>query len=224
MRFFRFALAPAFVAGAALIYDGAGAQLWLTVLAGAMMVSGALAAGRGRTWGIVACFFPGVAALLAAAVGMAPSWFYWAGAAGVLPFGLLVRAMARRDRAAVALLVSLTFGVAIVALFVWHQIVEWLVARSPHLFRGFNAPLASITLGATAVAVAAYARLGRARNASSPSPDVFGAETKRGERRVVVGLGDQDVLAVGYPERPVAIDLVIEPDGELKAEDERRLG
>lgn len=222
MRLLRFALVPAAISGAMLIFDGAGSQLWLTALAGGILVSGALAAARGRTWGIFACFFVGVAALMAPLLEMAPSIFFLYGAAGVFPFGLYVRAMLKRDRGAVLLLVSLLVALAGAALYAWNHIFLWIVRRWPHAFASFNKPLASIVLGAVALATFAYVARRRGDSAS-PTPDVLRAEAEGGKRRVVVGLGDQDVLAIGHAQSPVAIDLIIEPDSELGSEDERAL-
>lgn len=77
---------------------------WITVLGALLLITGATAALRGRTWGVALSLASAAAFPVAWALGMAPSWFLGVGVIGALPFALASEAMARRDRGATTLL------------------------------------------------------------------------------------------------------------------------
>src|SRR5687768_18478330 len=70
---------------------------WITVLASVVLLVGALAAQRGRTWGVALTFAQAMAFPVAWAVGIAPFWFCFVGAIGSLPLVISHDAFARFD-------------------------------------------------------------------------------------------------------------------------------
>ncbi len=77
---------------------------WITVLASVLLLLGAMAAQRGRTWGVGLALGAAVAFPVAWAIGIAPAWFCAVGVIGALPFLIASRAFARFDKGATALL------------------------------------------------------------------------------------------------------------------------
>jgi hypothetical protein len=96
-------------------------ERWTTVVASLVLLVGANAALRARTWGIGVVL--AVAAAFAGAVllGFAPSWFYGVGILGAIPFVLTVRPMARFDAGATALFTMLAGGTAVAAAYAWRE-------------------------------------------------------------------------------------------------------
>ncbi len=80
---------------------------WITVLGALLLIVGALAAQRGRTWGVGLTLGAAVAFPAAFAIGIAPAWFCLVGVAGAIPFLLAARPFARFDKGATVLLAAL---------------------------------------------------------------------------------------------------------------------
>lgn len=102
------------LAGFATLLRSIAFDRWITVVMSMLLLAGATAALRGRTWGVglalaAACWYP-----VAFAIGIAPAWFCIVGLVGALPFVLAARALARFDGRATALLAALAtlFGAA----------------------------------------------------------------------------------------------------------------
>ena len=96
-------------------------ERWTTVVATIVLMIGANAALRSRTWGVglvlaVATAFPGAVLL-----GIAPAWFWVVGIVGAVPFLLTVRPMMRFDRGATALFALLAGGTGIATAYVWRE-------------------------------------------------------------------------------------------------------
>jgi hypothetical protein len=96
-------------------------ERWTTVVTATLLLIGANAALRARTWGIglvlaTATAFPGAVLL-----GIAPAWFWVVGVAGVVPFALTLRPMARFDAGATALFALLATGGGVAAAFAWRE-------------------------------------------------------------------------------------------------------
>lgn len=80
---------------------------WITVLAAVLLLVGATAAQRGRSWGVALTFAQAMAFPVAWMVGIAPAWFCLVGLIGALPFLLTSGAFARFDKGATRLLAAL---------------------------------------------------------------------------------------------------------------------
>jgi hypothetical protein len=96
-------------------------ERWTTVFASIALLLGARAALRSRTWGVgvvlaVATAFPGAVLL-----GIAPSWFFLVGLAGVVPFVLTLKPMVRFDAGATALFTVLASGIGIAGAYAWRE-------------------------------------------------------------------------------------------------------
>jgi hypothetical protein len=102
---------------------------WVTVVATGMLVAGALAAFRWRTWGVGLTLLAGSAFPAAHLLGMAPPWFWAIGVVGALPFVLSWRPMAFFDRPAAKLFAVLAVSGGIACAITWHEIGSWVVAN-----------------------------------------------------------------------------------------------
>lgn len=103
--------------------------VWVTAIATMMLVAGALAAFRGKTWGVGLTLLAGSAFPAAHLLGMAPSWFWLVGVVGALPFALTWKPMAFFDRPAAKLYAVLAVGGGIACAITWHEIGPWVVAN-----------------------------------------------------------------------------------------------
>ncbi len=109
---------------------------WITVFVSALLLAGAVAAHRGRSWGVALAFAASFFFPVAFLLGMAPAWFVAVGAIAAAPFALTWRAFVRSDREATRWLAALSAGVGTsIALF-------WKVAAWP-LFMTFPSLLPS---------------------------------------------------------------------------------
>lgn len=128
---------------------------WITVFVATMLFVGALAAKRDRAWGVAlalvsAAWFP-----VAWMIGIAPSWFAFVGAAGMMPFLIASRAFVKFDRGATALLASIAGVLGIAGAVGWKAAAIPLIHAVPALRPGIY-PQHGALLGAI-VAVAAVA-------------------------------------------------------------------
>lgn len=173
------------VVSAATLLRSIAYDRWITVLASVLLIVGAMAAQRGRSWGIGLAFAAAVSFPVAFAIGIAPAWFCLVGLAGALPFALTLRPFARFDKSATALLALLTAtGGAAVAI-AWKEIA-WSVITTFPVLRPSGHAQHGVALAAT-LAVIVGIIAGRARFPRSPD----GARVRVGERmRVSEAAGD----------------------------------
>ncbi len=87
---------------------------WATVVAALLLITGTIAAERGRTWGVVLAFAVGMFFPVAFLIGIAPIWFVLVGLAAAWPFLKLWPSFTRIDRGAAMWLAGLAtaFGAA----------------------------------------------------------------------------------------------------------------
>ena len=104
-------------------------QVWVTVIATSILAGGALAALRGRTWGIGMTLLCASAFPAAHLLGMAPSWFWGVGFIGAVPAILTWKPMAFFDRPAAKLFVVLALGAGVACAITWHEIGPWVVTH-----------------------------------------------------------------------------------------------
>ncbi len=149
---------------------------WITVLAASILVLGALAARRQRTWGVGLALGAAASFPVAFLVGIAPAWFVLVGIAGALPFLATSRALARFDARSTVFLASLAAAVGGACAWGWKQIAwsvfEAIPALGPSLEANHGVALG--VLGAIALAVAGRRVLGR----RAPSPEEAHTRTR----------------------------------------------
>ena len=107
MRRLQLSLVAAQLVGAATLLRSVAYDRWITVLAAALLIVGATAARRGRSWGVGLALGAAASFPVAWAIGIAPPWFCLVGIVGALPFAIASRAFARFDKGATALLAVL---------------------------------------------------------------------------------------------------------------------
>lgn len=103
-------------------------ERWVTLFGALMLVVGALAAIRWRTWGVGLVLCAGTAFPTAHLLGMAPAWFWGVGVAAALPFALSWRPMAFFDRSAAALYAVVAVGGGITCALAFYEYGAWVEA------------------------------------------------------------------------------------------------
>jgi hypothetical protein len=134
---------------------------WITVLASVLLIIGAMAAQRGRAWGIGLTFATAVAFPVAFAIGIAPAWFCLVGLAGALPFALTLRPFARFDKGATALLAVLTAAGGTAVAMAWKEMAWTIFQAIPSLRPSMDAQHGVALAATLAVVVAAVATQNR---------------------------------------------------------------
>jgi hypothetical protein len=160
LRRLRLSLVALQLVSAATLLRSIAYDRWITVLASVLMMVGATAALRGRSWGIALGLAAAAAFPVAFAIGIAPAWFCLVGAAGALPFVLASRAFARFDKTATVLLAALAGSAGALGAVAWKQyawdIFEMFPSSLPSREAQHGLALVAV-LASTAVAM----RLGR---------------------------------------------------------------
>lgn len=121
MRRLQRSLVAAQLVGAATLLRSVAYDRWITVLAAALLIVGATAARRGRSWGVGLALGAAASFPVAWAIGIAPPWFCLVGVVGALPFAIASRAFARFDKGATALLAFLAASTGAIAAIAWKQ-------------------------------------------------------------------------------------------------------
>jgi hypothetical protein len=197
------ALLAVHVVSAATLLRSIAYDRWITVLASVLLILGAAAAQRGRTWGIGLAFATAVAFPVAFAIGIAPAWFCLVGLVGALPFALTLRPFARFDKGATALLAVLAAtGGAAVAI-AWKEIA-WSVFRALPSLRPTEDVQHGVALAATlGVILATIASQGRRRSGAEEARVRIGEHVRVSEASDSLRLAvAEDADAVDEVERP----------------------
>lgn len=130
---------------------------WSTVLVSLLMIVGARAALRDRTWGVVLAGASGAWMVAAVVLGMGPPWMALAGVLGALPFLRSWASFRRFDRGAAALLATLVAGLGGAGAVAWKAVAPWLFwnvpAFLPTMEAGHGLALAGILAAALGLAV-----------------------------------------------------------------------
>jgi hypothetical protein len=156
-RRLRLSLLAVEIVGAATLLRSVAYDRWITVLASLLLVTGAIAARRGRAWGIALTLASAAAFPVACAIGIAPAWFCLVGVAGALPFVIASRAFARFDRGATALLAILAAAAGTLGALAWKEVAWSLFTMFPSLRPSYEAQHAiALTAIVGAAVVAAY--------------------------------------------------------------------
>jgi hypothetical protein len=145
----RFGLALGFLQVAAFgtLLRSIAFDRWITVLAAALLLIGAAAARRGKTWGVALAFAQAVAFPVAWMIGIAPAWFAVVGFAGALPFLLTLKSFAKFDKGATALMSLLAIGGGAGGAMLWKQYAWDVIREFPSLFPSIQ-PHHGLTLAA----------------------------------------------------------------------------
>jgi hypothetical protein len=175
----RTALIAAHIVSLATLFRSVVYERWITVLASLLLLAGASAALRGRTWGIGVSLAAATAFPAAWLLGIAPPWFALVGLVGALPFVLSLRAMAQFDKVATALGTTLAGVGALGCAITFKIAAPWLFATFPSLRPSWEAgnfvPALIITTVAFGLSMA-----GRTKRASLGSET--GAASEAGAR------------------------------------------
>ncbi len=135
---------------------------WITVFASVLLIVGAMAAQRGRSWGVALAFATACAFPVAFAIGIAPAWFCLVGLIGAWPFALSVRPFARFDKGATRLLAALAAIGGIGGAIAYKSVAWDLFTEFPSLRPSGDAQHGFALLATLAVVVAAIASRPRA--------------------------------------------------------------
>jgi len=104
-------------------------ERWFTVALASLMIIGAFAAMRHRTWGVLLSFATAATFAALSFVGIAPLWFLGVGLIGAVPFLLTSDALSRFDRRATSVLTGVALGVGAAAAVVW-KAIAWSVFQA----------------------------------------------------------------------------------------------
>jgi hypothetical protein len=121
LRRLQLSLVAAQLVGAATFLRSVAYDRWITVLASVLLIVGASAAKRGRSWGVGLALGAASAFPVAWAIGIAPAWFCLVGIVGALPFAIASRAFARFDKGATALLAFLAASAGAIGAIAWKE-------------------------------------------------------------------------------------------------------
>ncbi len=130
-RRLHLSLVAAQLVGAATLLRSVAYNFWITMLASALIIVGAEAARRGRSWGVGLALGAATAFPVAWAIGIAPTWFVLVGIAGALPFAIASRAFARFDKGATALLALLAASAGTIGAMAWKEYAWSIFASVP---------------------------------------------------------------------------------------------
>lgn len=180
LRRLQLSLVAAQLVGAATLLRSVAYDRWISVLAAALLIVGATAARRGRSWGVGLAMAAGAAFPVAWAIGIAPPWFCLVGIAGALPFAIASRAFARFDRGATILLASLAASAGAAGALAWKEYAWSIFMRFPITRPSFEPQHALLLMTLTTVMTALFVmdRIGH-RGALAEGPRVRVGERLR---------------------------------------------
>lgn len=151
-RSLRLLLTGVQIATVATLMRSVALDRWITVAACLLLLAGANAAVRGRTWGVALAFLIGITFVSIWALGIAPGWFALVGLLAIRPFARLFRNFVRFDWQAAALLTSGATILGTAGAVVWKTFAHELFAAFPLLVPSFSPHhgFAVIAIGAAA--------------------------------------------------------------------------
>jgi hypothetical protein len=181
LRRLRLSLVAAQLVGFATLLRSIAYDRWITVLAALLLIGGAAAAQRGRSWGVALALGAAAAFPVAWAIGIAPVWFCLVGLIGALPFAIASRAFARFDKGATALLALLAGTAGAAGAIAW-KVWAWDIFMMFPISRPSAEAQHGLALAALCVSAAIATRLGR-----GPVALASQGLTESEEQRVRVG-------------------------------------
>jgi len=163
LRRLQLSLVAAQLVGAATLIRSVAYDRWITVLAAVLLIAGATAARRGRSWGVGLALGAAAAFPVAWAIGIAPPWFCLVGLVGALPFAIASRAFARFDKGATALLAFLAAAAGTIGAVAWKE-YAWSIFTTFPVSRPSIEAQHGLALTALTAVVAAVALMSRSKN------------------------------------------------------------
>jgi hypothetical protein len=145
---------------------------WITVLASVLLIAGAAAAGRGKTWGLGVAFGAAVAFPVAFAIGIAPAWFCLVGIAGALPLVSSWRALTRFDAAATIAGSAIAASIGAIGAVTWKSVAWTVFDAFPSLTPSAHAGNAVLAL---ALAIGAVTASVTNRRRTRIAPEIAGS-------------------------------------------------
>ncbi|HSO31922.1 MAG TPA: hypothetical protein VLT33_05385 [Labilithrix sp.] len=185
----RLSLLAAQVISVATLLRSIAFDRWITVLASLLLIGGAMAARRGKAWGIGLTFATAVWFPVAFAIGIAPAWFCLVGLVGALPFAFTLRPFARFDKGATALLAGIAAATGTAIALAWKELAWSIFQVVPSL-----APsgVAQHGLLVTTTLLVVLGIASRSRSRSAPE----GARVRIGERVRVGEASEAELIGV----------------------------
>ena len=150
---------------------------WITVLASMLLIGSAMAARRGKAWGIGLGFATAVWFPVAFLIGIAPAWFCLVGLVAALPFAFTLRPFARFDKGATALLTGIAAATGTAIALAWKE-MAWSVFEIVPSLAPTGVAQHGLLVVSTLLVVLGIASRGRFRDA----PEGEGARVRVGER------------------------------------------
>ena len=160
LRQLRSSLVAAQIVGVATLLRSIAYDRWITVLAAVLLLIGATAAQRGRTWGVALAFAAAVAFPVAWMIGIAPPWFALVGIVGSLPFAIASRAFARFDKGATTVLALIAMTAGALGALAWKE-YAWSIFTMFPAFRPSIEAQHGLALTAVVASAALAMRFGR---------------------------------------------------------------
>ena len=131
VRRFRLSLVVLQLVGLATLLRSIAYDRWITVLASVLLLVGAAAAQRGRTWGVALSFAAAMAFPVAWMIGIAPPWFALVGLVGAMPFAIASRAFARFDKGATRVLTVVAASAGALGALAWKEYAWSIISTFP---------------------------------------------------------------------------------------------
>jgi hypothetical protein len=197
----RLSLAAVHVVAFATLLRSVLYERWITVVASLLLIAGAAAAQRGRTWGVGVALGAAVAFPAAFAIGIAPAWFCLVGLIGALPFILTSRAIARFDAAAAAVGATLAAAAGVACAVAYRAIAPTLFESFPALRPSWHAENVGVVAAIVALAAVAAALRPRAARVRVAAPGV----------RVAAGAGGEEASRAPRAPEESADEAVEDP-------------
>lgn len=185
---------------------------WITVLASVLLLIGAAAAKRGKTWGIALSLASAAAFPVAFAIGIAPAWFCLVGMVGALPFAFTSRAFARFDKGATTLLAVLAATGGAIGAMAWKE-MAWSVFYEIPLLRPSIEAQHGLALTALVATVTVATLL--TRKSGSGAADLARLRVGAGETRSRIDTSSSSAASS-------ALDLDFEREEEMEVAEPRR--
>lgn len=175
---------------------------WITVLASGLLIGGAMAARRGKAWGIGLTFATAVWFPVAFAIGIAPAWFCLVGLVGALPFAATLRPFARFDKGATALLAGIAAATGTAIALAWKELA-WSIFQVVPSLAPSGVAQHGLLVVSTLLVVLGLASRSHARSAPEESRVRVGERVRIGEA--------SEAELMGMLDEPAEVDAVPEP-------------
>jgi len=169
---------------------------WITVVASLLLIGGAMAARRGKAWGIGLTFATAVWFPAAFAIGIAPAWFSLVGLVAALPFAFTLRPFARFDKGATALLAGIAAATGTAIALAWKE-MAWSIFQVVPALAPTGVAQHGLLVAATLLAVLGIASRDRLRSAPEEARIRVGERVRVSEGESGAGNRSADLDLLG---------------------------